>query len=1153
MLRSMYNAVSGLDVNQKAMDVLGNNIANVNTIGFKMGRAVFQDLMSQTLIGGKTPTDSRGGINPRQVGNGAYLAAVDNIFAPGVVRSTNSTTDLAIQGAGFFVVRGEGSGENFYTRAGDFNFDNTNTLTTPSGYRVQGWMADPDTGIMNKQVGVGDIVLGTNYQVMKPKASTELKMSGALDTNATASEVTYGKLLTQATAKQDVNTMLSSSGAAMDLAEGEKVRISANPSLYTAMGELSDKNGTALNVSELNGGVTFRINGSTYSLNYKSIGGGTANDGYYTSIEDFLQEVNNIFEKATKEHVKTAQNTAGTPMATMTFKNGKFAIEANMGHEFNLQGISGSSQLAKILSPLAQQYKAGKTEYSEDITYQKEVAYKEDFTSIEQLTDRISNSINGGVVPNGFNAEFLDNDFGLDEGEGISFQGIKLTDPANPANVVNLNVGPFTYTNTVNPTVPGQFHTIQELGRLITDTINKQIEDRNAGVGGAVPTPQVTTRVSFGLEGNKLSFSVTGSNYDLTFGETDLHKAPGSTLAPNTYLKMIFDNSFNTYGGENGIVTPKVLNGTLSTLDVDPIAGKGRIVYNFEDTPENTLVDLQSNDLHMKDGERLIFYIDGQQDPIILEFDADGNASANKPPVQPNQLFTNSTELAQRLQAILNARPYNLPNARVTITPQGQLSIQSGNAGGNEKLLISKIETTAKTPFLKEMLSKGLAGHTITAGATHTMDGSSNIVDNITGLTIRKANKGEIFNSNMIAGNKNGVAGGATGTLGIGKSITSEQFLKPAEEDTLMMNLFNENGNYMNFVENQSTLEFKGSINKEEIQNNGYFSIGATSTMADYMLALEKYMDLNGGHNTFDNVRLENGVMKVIGEKGLRNNIDFLSITATGGSLESNRIFNNSQQGTVTAATGGLHHRVMEIYDEQGNKHNINFTYSLWNEELNEWRMEISTDNEFNDVAINGASQNELILRFNADGTLSHMYDRFTVPTKVISNPTLRFSAANGTNTINPIALKLGTAGANDGLSIAANGGGITKASTDGYTVGDLRQTMFNPAGELVGTYSNGQTRVLAQVGLATFVNERGLEKVGDTNFQATGASGQATIGEPLTGDRGEIAASMLENSNVDLSTELVNMITTQRAYQSNSKVISTSDEMIQELLNMKR
>lgn len=1135
MLRSLYNAVSGLDVNQKAMDVLGNNIANVNTIGFKMGRAVFQDLMSQTLIGGKTPTDSRGGINPRQVGNGVYLAAVDNIFTSGVIKSTNSTTDLAIQGTGFFVVRGEGVGENYYTRAGDFNFDNSNTLTTPSGYRVQGWMADPDTGIMNKQVGVGDIVLGTNYQVMKPKASTQVNMAGALDTNATASTVTYGKLLTQASAKQDVGSMLSSSGAAMDLADGEKVRISANPSLYTPMSELSDKNGTALGISELNGNVTFRINGSTYSLNYSSLGGGSLSDGKYTSIEDFLQEVNNVFAQATAEHVGTAQNTNGTPIATMTFKDGRFAIEANYGHEFEIQGISGSSQLAKLLSSLATTYKAGKTEYSDEISYQREVTYKEDFKSIDELTDRISNSINGGIVPNGFNAEFLDNDFGLREGEGISFPGITVYAPTGTA-AATLRVGPFTYTENVNPSAPGQFHTIQELGRLITDAVNREIANTNAA--GAV-TPAITTSVAFGLDGNKLSFSVTGSNYDMSFGEATLHKAMGSTLEPNTYLKMIFDNSFNTYGNNN-IVNPKILNSVQSTLDVEPISGKGRIVYNFQDTPENTLVDLATDTMHMQDGERLIFYVDGQN-PIILEYDGANNGMSAAVPVA-TAVFTNANDLATELGNALIQRGF--AGATVTINADGTLSVD--NPAGNQTLNFTRIETTAKTPFLKEMLSKGLVGQTITAGATLTMEASSNIVDNITGMNIRKANKGEIFNDNMFAE-------GTTGTLGIGKSITSEQFLTPADETTLMMNLFNENGNYMNFVENQSTLEFKGSINGEDIVNNGYFSIGATSTIADYMLALEKFIDLNGGHNTFDNVTMENGVMKVIGEKGARNNIDFLSITATGGSTESNTIFNNAMQGTVTAATGGIAYKTMEIYDEQGNKHNINFTFSLWNEELNEWRMEIATDEPLNDVAINGASQNELILRFNADGTLSHMYDRFTVPTKVIANPTLRFSAANGTNTINPIALNLGTSGANDGLSIAANGGGITRASTDGYTVGDLKQTMFNPAGELVGTYSNGQTRVLAQVGLATFVNERGLEKVGDTMFQATGASGQATIGEPITGDRGEIAASMLENSNVDLSTELVSMITTQRAYQSNSKVISTSDEMIQELLNMKR
>lgn len=1144
MLRSLYNAVSGLDVNQKAMDVLGNNIANVNTIGFKMGRAVFQDLMSQTLIGGKTPTDSRGGINPRQVGNGAYLAAVDNIFESGVLKSTQSTTDLAIQGKGFFVVRGEGAGENYYTRAGDFNFDNSNTLTTPSGYRVQGWMCDPDTGVMNKNVGLGDIVLGTTYQVMKPKASTEINMAGALDTTATAAVVTYGKLLTQGSNKQAVSSLLSASGVGMDLADGEKVRIAASPSMYTPMSQLSDSNGNSLGISELNGNVTFRINGSTYSLNYDSLGGGTRSDGKYTTIEDFIQEVNNIFAKATSEHVDPAENPTGVPIAKMTFKDGKFTISANVGHTFEIQGISGSSQLASVLSPLATTYRSGKTETSGAMKYQQEVSYLEDFTNMEELSNRISNSINGGIVPNGFNVEFLENNFGLVEGEGISFDNITVYSTNNTAQAT-LNIGPFVYTETVNPTLPNQFHTIQELGRLITDSLNEELQNANPAVG---------TRVSFGLDGNELSFSVTGVTNSISLGETTLHAARGGSK-PNTYLKMIFDNSFNTYG-TNGVITPKILNDVQSTLDVEPISGKGRLVYNFEDSADNTLVDLDAGIFQMVDGERMIFYLDGSTTPIILEYDPNNDGTGaidtagNTAPA-----FSDANSLATALQTAIQALQDGNGNTLypgATVAWNAGVAPDSGNititnTGGTRPMAFTRIETTANVPFFSDMLNSSLVGQNIAANDSYDVNGRSHIVDSIRNLNITKANKGTIFNDNMFDKN-------TTGILSLGKSMTSKQFLTTSDENTYMMDTFDENGNYFNFVENQSSLEFKGSINGDQIINNGYFPIGATTTIADYMLALEQYMDLNGGHNTFDNVTIENGIIKVVGEKGARNNIDYLTINASGGNSDTNTIFNNAMQGTINPkASGGIAYQTMEIYDEQGNKHNIHFTFSLWNEELNEWRMEIETDDKLNDVAINGASQNELILRFNSDGTLSHMYDRFTTPSKVIANPTLRFSAANGTNTIEPIALNLGTAGSNDGLSIANKGGGITRSSTDGYTVGDLKQTMFNPAGELVGTYSNGQSRILAQVALATFVNNRGLEKVGDTMFQATGASGQAQIGDPMTGDRGEIAASMLENSNVDLSTELVTMITTERAYQSNSKVISTSDEMIQELLNMKR
>ncbi|MDR0454145.1 MAG: flagellar hook-basal body complex protein, partial [Deferribacteraceae bacterium] len=197
MLRSLYSAVSGIDVNQKSMDVIGNNIANVNTIGFKTGRAVFQDMLSQTLTTGKTPSDSRGGINPRQVGSGAYLVAVDNIFEQGVIKVTARPHDLAIEGKGFFVVRGEGS-DRYYTRAGDFNFDRTGYLVTPSGYRVQGWMSDPVSGVLLNNIQSRDVFISDAHKTMQAKATTQINYAGILDTKSQESMYDFEKMLTQA-------------------------------------------------------------------------------------------------------------------------------------------------------------------------------------------------------------------------------------------------------------------------------------------------------------------------------------------------------------------------------------------------------------------------------------------------------------------------------------------------------------------------------------------------------------------------------------------------------------------------------------------------------------------------------------------------------------------------------------------------------------------------------------------------------------------------------------------------------------------------------------------------------------------------------------------------------------------------------------------
>lgn len=160
MMRSLYSGVAGLQNHQVRMDVLGNNIANVNTTGFKKGRANFQDLLYQQMSGAAKPTAEVGGINPKEIGLGMSIASIDTIHTQGSLQTTGVMTDLAIQGNGFFVL---GKGEStMFTRAGAFGLDAEGRLVNPgNGYRVQGWNAQTINGteILNTSGALNDLVI----------------------------------------------------------------------------------------------------------------------------------------------------------------------------------------------------------------------------------------------------------------------------------------------------------------------------------------------------------------------------------------------------------------------------------------------------------------------------------------------------------------------------------------------------------------------------------------------------------------------------------------------------------------------------------------------------------------------------------------------------------------------------------------------------------------------------------------------------------------------------------------------------------------------------------------------------------------------------------------------------------------------------------
>jgi flagellar hook protein FlgE len=187
------------------MDVIGNNISNVNTYGFKGSRVTFQDMLSQTIAGASKPTDIKGGVNPKQVGLGMTLASIDRIFNQGSLQTTGNQTDLALSGDGFFIVA-DGD-KKYYTRAGTFTLDRDGNLVNPAnGLKVQGWMATTNERgdrVINTSGTVEDIIVPiygkveakeTSYvrykcnldaktSILPPNATGRMRASAGITTN----------------------------------------------------------------------------------------------------------------------------------------------------------------------------------------------------------------------------------------------------------------------------------------------------------------------------------------------------------------------------------------------------------------------------------------------------------------------------------------------------------------------------------------------------------------------------------------------------------------------------------------------------------------------------------------------------------------------------------------------------------------------------------------------------------------------------------------------------------------------------------------------------------------------------------------------------------------------------------------------------------
>lgn len=270
MLRSLFAGVTGLQSHQVAMDVESNNIANVNTIGYKYSRANFSDLLAQTNQIATAPQGEIGGKNAVQIGLGTTVSSVTRIHSQGSIQNTDKNTDIAIQGDGFFIVSSDGGNTYKYSRSGDFKFDAAGNFVDNNGFIVQGWVRDESTGLVDATAPIANITIPpglttpaqpTSEVVVKANLSAgdkveQFKPIYNLDTSSINTSGVDGIANTADDDRPEFfNVLFDANGNALNLQNGQGMWTSYQPSTYTdtiaapAAGALAfDVNGVSMSL-----------------------------------------------------------------------------------------------------------------------------------------------------------------------------------------------------------------------------------------------------------------------------------------------------------------------------------------------------------------------------------------------------------------------------------------------------------------------------------------------------------------------------------------------------------------------------------------------------------------------------------------------------------------------------------------------------------------------------------------------------------------------------------------------------------------------------------------------------------------------------------------------------------------------------------------
>ena len=984
-MRSLWSGVSGLQAHQIAMDVEGNNIANVNTYGFKYNRANFADILSQNPRVATAPQGQLGGQNAMQIGLGTTINSTTRIFSQGTLTATDKQTDLALQGNGFFVVSPDGGTTRYYTRNGDFVRDKAGNFVNNSGYIVQGWTRDDETGTIDSTGPISNIVIKEGLTT-PARATTEVKIKGNLDS-------------------------------------GNSIGQRSTPiyALDSVAGGRDFNNDEILNANEVHNEND------------------TNNDEFYTNSK--------------KE---------------------------------------------------------------------------------QMLTER--------GVDLGVTFDELGNGLALRDGQGIwvSYANAK-TEKFSIGSPESQTIGKIDPAKTLDITINGT--TIKSQDRTMTS-----ISDVAAAINAQYNKTGVRAEIS---EGNKLTL-INRNNLGTTEETKNIHLVvnAGNTVAGLASKDIITAYQYVYTSSQTTAVHPnndKIARQITTTEDLRAAMqedARNHVDYNGD----GNIVNVKTSD-EMAEKLRAAQEAETKaiQEKTTTRTEADNANNAAQNAEQDartkNVTATNAILALNAAIAAAGAAAGAPGQALIDAVNDAMAKADAASRAAMDAINKANLVATSRNATAAETAAANAAAQAAVAAAKTANDNLITAIDNV-----------------VFAGGAGGAAAGIA-ALRTAAETAIKDANEAANEAAKKVKDANEAAQKAATALNNANEAVKNRVMIQENMDELNRAIGDEAKKA----LMKKMTDLNDGVkitvNKLGQFQLENPAsdnadqalyMTITGLTKPAENANTAAINENVRLTTMMKALDGAlSPGQALRASGKMmmssHGSTAEIFDSLGSKHTVSIKWAKTGTTKDggtEWNMIIQVP-EPAKINYTGEGPDNVVtgsLRFNSNGSLASFHPA-----------TITFSANNGSQSGQNVSLNFGLGTDFNGLTSFDKDSSTESISQDGYTGGTLNDLKIDETGTIIGAFTNGQSFGLAQVALASFTNNEGLQSEGGNVFSQTANSGEAVIGAAGTGDKGTIAASKLEASNVDLSRALTDLIVIQRGFQANSKTITTSDEMLNTLLQLKQ